>query len=174
MRPRSFLARLLLGRYLDSTRVLRLADRFNHLLSDERVGVTVDLFIPFSRCEEFFAWYWREFGPHPLWCVPYRPAEPYPWISDAYHERFTDELFVDLAIYGFRGSDGRNYYRLLEEKLHELGGLKTLIAPNFYDEEEFWGVFNRDNHLAVKARTDPDNLFRDLYTKTCRAARGLG
>ena len=174
VRPRSLWARLLLGRFLDSTRVLRLADRFNHLLTPEQIGVTVDLFIPYSRCEEFLAWYWREFGPHPLWCVPYRPAEPYPWLSGAYHERLTDDLFVDLAIYGFRGDPGRNYYRLLEEKLHELGGLKTLIAPNYYGEEEFWGVFNRDNHFAVKARTDPDGLFRDLYTKTCRAARGLG
>jgi len=25
----------------------------------------------------------------------------------------------------------------------------------------------------VKAVTDPDNIFRDLYTKTCRASRGL-
>ncbi len=174
VRPRSFLARLLLGRFLDSTRVLRLADRFNHLLTPERIGVTVDLFLPYSRCEEFLAWYWREFGPHPLWCVPYRPAAPYPWISDAYHARHDDELFVDLAIYGFNSDDGRNYYRLLEEKLHELAGLKTLIAPNFYDEDEFWGVFHRDNHFAVKARTDPDGLFRDLYSKTCRAARGLG
>jgi hypothetical protein len=26
----------------------------------------------------------------------------------------------------------------------------------------------------VKALTDPQNVFRDLYTKTCRAAMGLG
>ena len=172
VRPRSFLARLLFGRFLDSTRVLGLADRFNHLLTPERVGVTVDLFIPYSRCEEFLGWYWKEFGPHPLWCVPYRPAEPYPWISDAFHQRMEDDLFVDLAIYGFNRDDGRNYYRLIEEKLHEIGGLKTLIAPNFYSEQEFWQVFNRDNHFEVKARTDPDGLFRDLYTKTCKAAMG--
>ena len=172
-RPSSFLGRLLLGRVIDSNVMMRMADRFNRLMTLERVGVTVDLFIPHSRCEEFIAWYWREFGPHPLWCVPYRPAEPYPWISSAHHERVSDEMYVDLAIYGFTPDDGRNYYRLLEEKLHEVGGIKTLIAPNYYGEQEFWQVFNRDNHFAVKARTDPDGLFRDLYTKTCRAARGL-
>ena len=173
VRPRSWWARLLFGRFIESTRVLRVADRFNHLLKPEQIGVTVDLFIPFSRCEEFLAWYWREFGPHPLWCVPYRPAEQYPWISRAYHDRMTDDLFVDLAIYGYADPAGRNVYRLIEEKLHEIGGLKTLIAPNYYSEDEFWQVFDRDNHMSVKARTDPDNLFRDLYQKTCRAARGL-
>ncbi len=173
VRPRSWLARLLLGRWLDSTRVLALTDRFNHLLTPEQLGITVDLFIPYSRCEEFLAWYWAEFGAHPLWCVPYTPARDYPWIADAYHQRQTDEMFVDLAIYGFSPKDGRNYHRLIEEKLHQVNGLKTLIAPNYYGEDEFWTVFNRPNHFAVKARTDPDGLFRDLYTKTCRASRGL-
>ncbi len=172
-RPKSFLGRLLLGRLIDSNVMMNLADRFNGLMTQERVGVTVDLFVPHSRCEAFIGWYWETFGPHPLWCVPYRPAAPYPWISDAYHHRVSDELYVDLAIYGFSPRDGRNYYRLLEEKLHELAGIKTLIAPNYYSEELFWQVFNRDNHFAVKARTDPEGRFRDLYTKTCRAARGL-
>jgi hypothetical protein len=32
--------------------------------------------------------------------------------------------------------------------------------------------WNRRNYSAVKAITDPDNVFRDLYSKTCRAAMG--
>ena len=31
---------------------------------------------------------------------------------------------------------------------------------------------NKPNYDAVKAITDPKKLFRDLYTKTCRAAMG--
>lgn len=51
--------------------------------------------------------------------------------------------------------------------------MKTLISHNYYSEEDFWKTWNRDNYQKVKRRTDPDNLFRDLYAKTCRAARGL-
>ena len=61
----------------------------------------------------------------------------------------------------------------MEEKLREIGGIKTLIAHNYYPEGEFWQVFNKRNYDAVKAVTDPQNKFRDLYTKTCRAAMGL-
>lgn len=61
---------------------------------------------------------------------------------------------------------GSNDYRVLEEKLLELGGLKTLISHNHFTEREFWSVWNRANFDRVKARTDPDNLFRDLYAKT--------
>jgi hypothetical protein len=61
---------------------------------------------------------------------------------------------------------------LVEEKLAELGGVKTLISHNYYSEDEFWQTWNKPNYDAVKAKTDPQNLFRDLYVKTCKAAMG--
>jgi hypothetical protein len=66
-----------------------------------------------------------------------------------------------------------NCYRVIEQKLQELNGLKTLISYNYYPEDEFWEIFNRRNFEAVKAKTDPDNVFRTLYEKTCRAGMGL-
>lgn len=62
--------------------------------------------------------------------------------------------------------------RLIEEKLFELGGMKTLISHNYYAEDEFWRTWNRPNYQRAKAVADPNNVFRDLYTKTCRAAQG--
>ena len=50
--------------------------------------------------------------------------------------------------------------------------MKTLIAHNYYPEDEFWQTWNRPNHEAVKAITDPRNRFRGLYDKTCKAAMG--
>ena len=67
-----------------------------------------------------------------------------------------------------------NYYRLMEEKLRELNGIKTLISYNYYPESEFWEIFNRRNFDTVKAITDPDNIFRTLYQKTCLASMGRG
>lgn len=66
-----------------------------------------------------------------------------------------------------------NRHRLVEQKLAELGGVKTLISHNYYTEDEFWSIWNRASYEQVKARVDPRNLFRDLYTRTCRAAMGL-
>ena len=79
---------------------------------------------------------------------------------------------VDIAVYGMKQRGDTNYYRLMEEKLRDLGGIKTLISYNYYQEDEFWQIFNRENFEAVKAITDPDNIFRNLYEKTCRAAMG--
>jgi hypothetical protein len=105
--------------------------------------------------------------------VPYRRVRDYEWIAPGFYRGLGDDLFVDLAIYGMEQPPGKNVHRMIEEKLLALGGIKTLISHNYYSEDEFWSVWNAANYRAVKQRTDPDNRFRDLYAKTCRAAMGL-
>src|SRR5262249_19220753 len=135
--PRSFLGRLLLGRFLGSTELLRLAETFHAVLPSERLPVTLDVFVPFSAVEAFFAWYEKTLGYFPLWCVPYRRVRDYEWLSERFHRATADRLFLDLAIYGLKQPPGANYYRLIEEKLLEIGGMKTLISRNYFSAAEF-------------------------------------
>ncbi len=171
--PRSFFGRLFFGKLLDSDAILRLVTRFRRFIPAKMIPVTVDTFIPFSRVTPFLDWYRREVGFFPLWCVPYKPSHRYEWIDDAYLKGADDELFLDLAIYGLPKNPDKDYYRLLEDELTAVGAIKTLISTNYYSEADFWKIWNRKNYESVKRRTDPDNLFRDLYSKMCRAARGL-
>jgi len=171
--PKSFIGRLLLGKFFGSSQILRLAEKFRWLLlSDDRPDVTVDTFIPFSRLKEFLEWYAKDFGHFPLWVVPYARVHDYEWLTESFWANLSDTLMIDIAIYGMKQRGDTNYYRLMEEKLQELNGIKTLISYNYYQEDEFWQIFNRRNYEAVKAVTDPDNIFRNLYEKTCRAAMG--
>jgi FAD/FMN-containing dehydrogenase len=172
--PRSAVGRLLLGKFLHSSEVLRLAETLRGLvLSAERPDVTVDLFLPFSRMAPFLAWYERAMGHYPLWCVPYRRVRDYEWLAPEVFEGVADPLYVDLAVYGMKQPPGRNIYKELEHALPAMNGLKTLISHNFYEPDAFWRTWNHANYTAVKKLTDPHNVFRDLYSKTCRAARGL-
>ncbi len=170
--PKSWIGRLLLGKVMHSGTMLRAADKLHFLLDDDKPDITLDVFVPMSKVEEFLAWYEREVGHFPLWCVPYKRVHDYEWIDERFYAGMEDELFLDLAIYGMKQTDETNYHKLMEDKLRELGGIKTLIAHNYYSETEFWQTFNKPNYDKVKAITDPHNLFRDLYTKTCRAAMG--
>lgn len=171
--PKSAIGRLVLGRLMDSGRLLRAAEKLHRLLPAERPTVTVDLFIPSSRLDEFLRWYRDAIGFFPLWCVPYRVVRDYEWLQPSFFAKLEDRLFIDLAIYGLEQPEGRNYYAEIEEELPRVNGLKTLISHNFYDEETFWKTWNRSNYVAVKRVTDPRNLLRDFYDKTCRAPRGL-
>jgi FAD/FMN-containing dehydrogenase len=171
--PRTFAGRLLFGKLMDSSRSLRLAETFHRWMTPDRVPFTLDVFVPFSKMPEFLAWYEREFRHFPLWVVPYRRVRDYEWIAPRIFKGLSDELFVDIAIYGMHPSAEKNYHRLMEQKLHELGGLKTLISHNHYPEQEFWETWNKVNYDRAKAVTDPRGLFRDLYAKTCRASMGV-
>jgi FAD/FMN-containing dehydrogenase len=172
VRPKSFLGRLVFGKFISSTNVLAFAEKIHFLLERERPTVTLDVFVPVSRVEEFLAWYRAELGYYPLWAVPYKRVHDYPWLNATFYKDLEDTMFLDLAIYGMRQPDGKNVHKMIEDKLRELGGMKTLISHNYYTPDEFWQTWNRDNYQTVKSQTDPDNLFRDLYTKTCRAAMG--
>ena len=172
--PKSFVGRLLFGRIINSDNTLKLANNFRKLLPPAIIPITVDTFIPFSRVGEFMEWYEREINHFPLWCVPYKIVHKYEWISDEFFGKVKDELFIDIAIYGMRRKDTEYYYRIIEKKLMELGAIKTLISTNLYSEEEFWSVWNKKNFDTVKSKTDPENIFRNLYEKTCIASRGLG
>lgn len=171
--PRSFLGRLFLGKVLDSGTTLRLAEILHAVvLEKERPTITLDVFLPMSKVETFLTWYREEFGYFPLWMVPYRRVRDYEWLADSFYAGLEDDMFVDLAIYGMKQNGDKHYHKLMEDKLRELGGMKTLISHNYYTPQEFWQTWNKRNYDAVKQRTDPRNLFRDLYTKTCLTAMG--
>jgi hypothetical protein len=126
--------------------------------------------VPFSKVRDFFEWFEGQHNFFPLWCVPYRPLTKYPWVHPEVFRRADDELYLDIAIYGMKQRDGFNEYRLLEQKLAEVGGIKTLISHNYYRKDEFWRLWNKDVYEQVKAQVDPQNVFRDLYSKMCREA----
>jgi hypothetical protein len=118
-------------------------------------------------------WYKKEVNHFPLWCVPYKFVRRYEWISADFSHKIKDKLILDLAIYGMKKKGDKNYYKIIEDELMNIGGIKTLISSNYYSESGFWKIWNKENYDKVKRKTDPNNIFRDLYTKTCRTMMGL-
>jgi FAD/FMN-containing dehydrogenase len=155
---------------LGSTNLIKWSRRLSPVLGlKRRPEVVVDVFIPARRMPEFVEWYGRDYSFYPLWLVPYRVKEPYPWIDDAHWARMDDELMVDCAVYGKKNSEkGVDYSQVLEEKTHELGGIKTLISRNHYSRERFWSIYNETNYRAAKTSLDPNGVFPDLYEKFSR------
>jgi FAD/FMN-containing dehydrogenase len=171
--PKSKIGRLLFGKFVHSNEILKLARLLRHWLPDERPDVTLDMFLPMSRVETFMKWHARTFDFYPLWVVPYRRVHDYEWIANDFYRGLDDDLFLDIAIYGMKQKGARDAYEAIEDELERIGGIKTLISHNHYDEEVFWRIFNRENHFRVKAITDPKNVFRDLWAKTRDTSRPI-
>ncbi len=173
VRPKSFICRLLFGWFINSSNTLKFAKTFRKFISPDIIPLTVDIFIPYSKMDAFMEWHRKEVGHFPLWCVPYKIVRRYEWVANEFLEKIDDELMIDIAIYNMQTENKEYYYRIIEKKLYELGAIKTLISTNLYSEEDFWKIWNKKNYDLVKSRTDPDNIFRGLYEKMCRAANGL-
>ena len=161
--PKSFLGRLIFWKFLWSTELLKIVNRLHLLIPSKKIPVTLDVFIPFSKLTEFMDWYEKEINFFPLRCVPYK-IRKYEWINADFINKTKDTLFIDIAIYGLKKNNEKNYYKIIEDKLMEIWWIKTIISNNYYQEPEFWKVWNKDNYDKVKAISDPDNIFRYLFT----------
>jgi hypothetical protein len=166
--PKSFLWRLFFGKFMDSNALLKIVEIFRKIIPDRQIPVTVDTFLPFSQVDTFLERYGREINFFPLRCVPYKLVRNYERISDDFLKTNKDQLFLDLAIYWLEKSKEKDYYQIIEDKLMAVWAIKTLISTNHYSEEDFWKIWNHKNYLKAKKRTDPNNVFRDLYAKTCQ------
>ncbi len=171
---KTFIGRLLFGKFSGSNSILKLANEFHWLIPPDKIPIIVDLFIPFSKMEEFMDWYVKQIDFFPLWCVPYKPQHNYEWLSPEFVSKKDDGLVLDIAIYDMKKNKDKNYYRMMEQELMKIKGIKTLISNNYYFEKEFWKIWNKKNYYKIKKITDPANILRDLYEKTCQASMGLG
>ncbi len=153
--------------FLGSTNLIRWSQRLERVLAlKKRPDLVVDVFVPSRRFRDFFDWYTRGLAFYPLWIVPYRIAEPYPWIAPSHAAGFGDDLFLDCAVYGKRNADPAvDWSQALEAKTYELGGIKTLISRNHHTPEQFWRIYDQPGYERAKARLDPHGVFPSLYEK---------
>lgn len=161
------LRRLAGGVMLGSGNLIRWSGRLEKLIGlKKRPDVIVDVFIPERRLSEFLDWYEQAFDYYPLWVVPGRLLNPYPWLSERKRAEMGEGLIIDCAVYGKPNRDPAvDYSELLEAKTEACGGIKTLISRNHYSRERFWSIFNPSNYAAIKQRTDPQGKLAELYSK---------
>jgi hypothetical protein len=159
------LRRLLGPRLLGSTNMIKTVKRNGWFLNRGRPLVTVDTMVSSDQFISFYEWIKQTLHYYPLWIVPYKITQPYPWFKPGFLNQ-KQQLYIDLAMYGMpqRGSD--DIYKLIENKLYDIHGVKTLISLNSYDAEQFWKIYDKSAYDAVKRQVDPRHAFPDLYQKT--------
>ena len=65
----------------------------------------------------------------------------------------------------------RGYYnRLVEQKVTELAGNKSLYSNVYYTPEEFWQIYDKDYYFSLKNKYDPFNKLNTLYDKCVKKA----
>jgi FAD/FMN-containing dehydrogenase len=155
------------------TKLMRLNSKWgltrglDRLLGRHPESVIQDVDIPVEHASEFLAFLLREIGILPIWTCPVRAYDPHVRF-DLYPLR-PGVLYVNFGFWDVVHSredhpDG-HFNRLVERRVTELGGIKSLYSDSYYTEAAFWEIFDRDAYERLKTRYDPEHLFGNLYDK---------
>jgi len=155
------------------TKVMRYNSRWgitrklNRLFGKQPESVIQDVDIPIENASAFLEFFQSEIGIQPVWICPighHRPELEY-----ALYPLDTDRLFVNFGFWdsvpNHQGFPDGHFNRLIEEKVKQLGGIKSLYSDVYYAEEEFWRLYNGTAYQILKARYDPHDRLRNLYEK---------
>jgi len=129
-------------------------------------SVIQDVDIPLGRAPEFLAFYGEHIGLWPQWICPIGPQ--------AHSGRFAlypvrGEWYVNFGFWDVKRTrephPPGHFNRLIERKVVELGGIKSLYSDSFFAREEFQRCYGGEAYRRLKAKYDPQGAFPPLYEK---------
>jgi FAD/FMN-containing dehydrogenase len=152
------------------TRIMRWNARVGMTKALERLAglhsesVIQDVDIPLSRAGEFLDFYSREVQLWPQWVCPIGVAESkfslYP-VRPGWYVNFG---FWDVKRTRAAHAPG-HFNRLIEDKVAELGGIKSLYSDSYFAPEDFHRRYGGAAYDALKKKYDPAGAFPRLYDK---------
>jgi FAD/FMN-containing dehydrogenase len=154
------------------TKIMRWNSRIGATKKLERVlglhseSVIQDVDIPISRAAEFLDFYSQEIGLWPQWICPIGPQVHsgrfvlYP-VKNTWYVNFG---FWDVKRTREAHAPG-HFNRLIEDKVSELGGIKSLYSDSFFSEADFHARYGGAAYDALKKKYDPAGAFPRLYDK---------
>ncbi|MCR6033558.1 FAD-binding protein [Nocardioides sp. zg-579] len=133
----------------------------------QRERVIQDVEVPVDRLTEFLTWFDEAVGMRPVWLCPLVAKADWPTYPLEPGATYVNVGFWGTVPVGPEAPEGpRN--RAIEEKVHELGGHKSLYSEAFYDRATFDRLYAGEHLAAVKQAFDPDDRLTSLYDKVVR------
>ena len=130
-------------------------------------SVIQDVDVPLDRAGEFLDFFRREIAITPVWICPFRAYDPA--VSWSLYPTRSGTLYVNFGFWDVVRSPEPHppghFNRLVERKVAELGGIKSLYSDSYYPREDFRSIYNGAGYDALKRRYDPRGAFKDLYEK---------
>jgi FAD/FMN-containing dehydrogenase len=100
----------------------------------------------------------------PIWLCPLRLRDAQGW---PLYPIGTDRTYVNVGFWSTVpvGKAEGETNRMIERKVTELDGHKSLYSDAFYSPEEFGELYGGAAYRAVKHQYDPESRLLDLYAK---------
>ena len=147
-----------------------LTRRIEKLLGLHSESVIQDVDIPIARAAEFLDFYQKTISLWPLWVCPVGPVKD----AGGGTPQFTlypmrENWYVNFGFWDVKRTRethaAGHFNRLIEAKVVELGGIKSLYSDSYFSEDEFNRLYGGETYRALKAKYDPGGAFPGLYQK---------
>ena len=163
--PRRYRRSSVYGKLMKYEHRFQIGDRVEKLAGrPPRERVVQDIEVPIGRTGEFVEWFLDNVPIEPIWLCPLRlrDDEGWPLYPIAAHHTYVNIGFWSSVP---AGSVEGQTNRLIEEKVSELDGHKSLYSDAYYSPEEFDELYGGETYSTVKKTYDPDSRLLDLYSK---------
>ena len=155
------------------TRIMRINAKwgftryYNQMRGVHTESVIQDVDIPIDGAHEFYEFFDPEIGTRPVWICPIVSS-----LKDGdcpLYPMNRDQIYVNFGFWDVvRGKQARPegfFNRKVEDKVDELGGIKSLYSDSYYPEEKFWQIYNLDSYKKLKDKYDTSGRLKNLYEK---------
>ncbi len=129
--------------------------------------IVQDVDVVVEQAPAFLDFFQRGIGMTPIWICPFRAFDR--------RHRFPlfptdpDRLYVNFGFWDSKFSQTPlpegHFNRLIERKLAELGGIKSLYSDSYFTLEEFSAIYDKPAYDKLKTKYDPKGRLSDLYRK---------
>jgi FAD/FMN-containing dehydrogenase len=129
-----------------------------------RERVVQDIEVPIERCAEYLDWFLTNVPIEPIWLCPLRLRGDTEWPLYPIRPHHT---YVNVGFWSSVpvGPEEGHTNKLIERKVSELDGHKSLYSDSFYSAEDFDELYGGEAYRTVKKNYDPDSRLLDLYAK---------
>lgn len=145
----------------------RIRQRLRKFSGTHQETIIQDVDVPMAKAPEFLDFYQREIDLRPLWTCPFksfRPQNRFPFFDTDRTTQYVNFGFWDAKTTKQVYPEG-HFNKLIEDKLFEVGGTKSLYADNYFTKQQFHDRYNGAEYDALKAKYDPQGRLADLYRK---------
>jgi FAD/FMN-containing dehydrogenase len=127
-----------------------------------RERVVQDVEVPIERCSDFVDWFLSSVPIEPIWLCPVRLRDRW-----SLYPMRPGHTYVNLGFWSSVpvGVVEGETNRMIERKVRELDGHKSLYSEAFYTKDEFDQLYGGEAYRIVKSTYDPGSRLLDLYAK---------
>lgn len=128
-------------------------------------SVVQDVEIPIDRAVEFAGFLMQEIGIWPFWICPVKTFNQS--TSFPLYPVNPNKLYVNFGLWEMVPSEAAPGFlnRKVEHKTAECQGIKMLYSTSYYTPKEFACAYNTGEAASLKAKYDPQSVFKNLYEK---------